>query len=146
MDARIREMSRVMKVTEEIFKLNGSDIYESEAKNGWGVYVNGVTHAITIHSPESKKWQIASGVPHRSLVPENPHVFMSPRSEKGKKEKPNRNYDNDMWIGGFRDFAVAYAFADLFKKLMLILEGFDMSLSVGTRTKVKIPSNLKLYR
>lgn len=146
MDIRIREMVKAMKVTEEIFKLNGADIYESEASNGWGIYVNGGIHNISVHSPESKKWQIASRVPHKSLVPINPHVFMSPKSENGKKEKPNRIYDNDMWIGGLRNFAVAYAFVDLFRRTIFRLEGFDISFTVGTRTKVKMPSNIQLFR
>ena len=134
MDVQINDILKAKKTAEDFLTMNGMDIYVDDTSKGWGVYVNGVTKNIGIHSPSSSRWKSTSS--SGNILTDN--VFTSPN------KKPN-SMTVDIWIGGFKDIATAYTFADIMRRVIYLDTGNEFVMSAGRRTGIKFPMGRRLF-
>jgi len=135
-------------VVDNILEMNGltldstmSGIYSSSPETGYGIYVNPTVKSISIHSPLSKRWTLSAKVKHPLVVPPDPHVF-APSSSKSQKTLQRTG---DLWIGGFKDFACAYTYADLLRRAIYKQTGNEVVISGGKKTGIRYPANAQLF-
>ena len=142
MGISISDVITAKRAVDVFLELNGvklddsvTGIYMSSPETGYGIYVNPTVRNITIHSPKSRRWVMSSKVAHPLVAHSDSHIF-APSSSKSDKTLKRTG---DLWIGGFKDFAYAYAYAELLRKAILLLTKGELAISMGEKTGINFP-------